>query len=77
MQSTAYSRVTAALTWEALSSKVPPLSSAAHRALYAGIPFSAHSNLRLFDQPESAVQVTLYRDVFAWCPYCEKVMYLG
>ncbi|MCM1984418.1 glutathione S-transferase family protein [Lyngbya confervoides] len=36
-------------------------------------PTNAQSTLRLFGQPESAVQVTLYRDNHAWCPYCQKV----
>ncbi|MEB3161919.1 MAG: glutathione S-transferase family protein [Prochlorothrix sp.] len=36
-------------------------------------PTNAQSRLRLFGQPESAVQVTLYRDHHAWCPYCQKV----
>jgi glutathione S-transferase len=36
-------------------------------------PTNAQSRLRLFGQPESAVQVTLYRDYHAWCPYCQKV----
>jgi glutathione S-transferase len=29
--------------------------------------------LRLFNQPEENVRVTLYRDHHAWCPYCQKV----
>lgn len=36
-------------------------------------PTNAQSRLRLFGQPESAVQVTLYRDHHAWCPYCQKI----
>ncbi len=34
---------------------------------------NAQSRLRLFNQPESTVRVTLYRDYHAWCPYCQKV----
>ena len=34
---------------------------------------NSQSRLRLFNQPESAVRVTLYRDNHAWCPYCQKV----
>lgn len=34
---------------------------------------NAQSRLRLFNQPESNVRVTLYRDNHAWCPYCQKV----
>ena len=34
---------------------------------------NAQSRLRLFNQPESTVRVTLYRDHHAWCPYCQKV----
>ena len=35
-------------------------------------PTNAQSRLRLFGRPESEVQVTLYRDNHAWCPYCQK-----
>lgn len=34
---------------------------------------NAQSRLRLFDQPEESVRVTLFRDNHAWCPYCQKV----
>ncbi|BFM39826.1 hypothetical protein OLK001_17520 [Synechocystis sp. LKSZ1] len=36
-------------------------------------PTNAQANLRLFNQPEETVRVTLYRDNHAWCPYCQKV----
>ena len=36
-------------------------------------PTNAQSCLRLFGQSESDIQVTLYRDNHAWCPYCQKV----
>ncbi|KAJ3282983.1 hypothetical protein HDU79_009518 [Rhizoclosmatium sp. JEL0117] len=36
-------------------------------------PANVQSYLRLFGQPESSVEVTFYRDLFFWCPYCEKV----
>ncbi len=36
-------------------------------------PTNAQSRLRLFDQPESAIRVTLFRDHHAWCPYCQKI----
>lgn len=36
-------------------------------------PTNAQSRLRLFDQDEAEVRVTLYRDNHAWCPYCQKV----
>lgn len=62
-----------ALTWAELSARVPPLTASAERALYTGDAFSASSYLRLFGAPEDAAQVTLFRDVFAWCPYCQKV----
>jgi len=29
--------------------------------------------LRLFNQSEENIRVTLYRDYHAWCPYCQKV----
>ena len=40
---------------------------------YTNGPTNAQARLRLFEQPESAVRVTLYRDHHAWCPYCQKV----
>ncbi len=36
-------------------------------------PTNAQAQLRLFGHTESDVQVTLYRDNHAWCPYCQKV----
>ncbi|WP_159785001.1 glutathione S-transferase family protein [Sodalinema gerasimenkoae] len=36
-------------------------------------PTNPQARLRLFGQDEAAVQVTLYRDNHAWCPYCQKV----
>ena len=36
-------------------------------------PTNAQARLRLFDQDEVEVRVTLYRDNHAWCPYCQKV----
>ncbi|MFO8038858.1 MAG: glutathione S-transferase family protein [Sodalinema sp.] len=36
-------------------------------------PTNPQARLRLFGQDEAAVQVTLYRDHHAWCPYCQKV----
>jgi glutathione S-transferase len=36
-------------------------------------PTNAQARLRLFGHDESEVQVTLYRDNHAWCPYCQKV----
>lgn len=36
-------------------------------------PTNAHSRLRLFNQQEKTVRVTLFRDHHAWCPYCQKV----
>ena len=36
-------------------------------------PTNAQSNLRLFGKRESDVIVTLYRDLHAWCPYCQKI----
>ncbi|MGB3671281.1 MAG: glutathione S-transferase family protein [Phormidesmis sp.] len=34
---------------------------------------NAQARLRLFDQTEADVRVTLYRDNHAWCPYCQKI----
>ena len=36
-------------------------------------PTNAQSRLRLFSHDQSDVQVILYRDHHAWCPYCQKV----
>jgi glutathione S-transferase len=36
-------------------------------------PTNAQARLRLFGYSEADVQVTLYRDNHAWCPYCQKV----
>jgi len=36
-------------------------------------PTTSQATLRLFGQKESDVRVTLYRDIHAWCPYCQKV----
>lgn len=63
----------AALSWEALAARIPPLTASAERALYTSDAFNAQSYLRPFGAPEANVKVTLYRDLFAWCPYCEKV----
>ncbi|MFM7580653.1 MAG: glutathione S-transferase N-terminal domain-containing protein, partial [Microcystaceae cyanobacterium] len=42
---------------------------------YENGPTNAQATLRLFGQPADAVQVTLYRDHHAWCPYCQKVWF--
>tara|TARA_B100000700_G_scaffold325846_1_gene435712 strand:+ start:214 stop:1458 length:1245 start_codon:yes stop_codon:yes gene_type:complete len=34
---------------------------------------NSYSSLRLFNKPEDLVEVILYRDRHAWCPYCQKV----
>ena len=62
-----------ALSWEALAARVPPLTTLAERAIYTGDAFNAQSFLRPFGAREADIQVTLYRDLFTWCPYCEKV----
>ncbi len=36
-------------------------------------PTNSYSLLRLFEQPEESIRITLYRDHHAWCPYCQKV----
>lgn len=36
-------------------------------------PTNAQARLRLFGTEEDQLQVTLYRDHHAWCPYCQKV----
>lgn len=56
-----------ALRWDALAAMAPALIDRING------PTNAQANLRLFDQPEASVRVTLYRDHHAWCPYCQKV----
>ena len=36
-------------------------------------PTNAQADLRLFGQDPNSVQVTLFRDHHAWCPYCQKI----
>lgn len=36
-------------------------------------PAHNDASLRLFGAREKDVRVTLYRDMAAWCPYCQKV----
>jgi glutathione S-transferase len=36
-------------------------------------PTNAQANLRLFGHDPNNVQVTLFRDHHAWCPYCQKI----
>ena len=56
-----------ALSWAALEALAP---AAAERV--EG-PTNAQASLRLFGHSEADVQVTLFRDHHAWCPYCQKV----
>jgi glutathione S-transferase len=62
----------APLSWSDLEERVAghPARSGCGRSEGAT---NAQARLRLFGQQESAVQVTLYRDHHAWCPYCQKV----
>ena len=55
------------LSWSELAS----LAKAAPNLIEG--PTSAQATLRLFGQPETSVNVTLYRDHHAWCPYCQKI----
>ena len=59
--------MTQALSWEQLAEHAVPELDRVNG------PANAQANLRLFGQPESAVRVTLYRDLHAWCPYCQKI----
>ena len=36
-------------------------------------PTNSYSNIRLFNHSEKEVQLVLYRDRHAWCPYCQKI----
>ncbi len=55
------------LTWSELESHASPEPDRS-----VG-PTNPQADLRLFDHPEGAVRVTLFRDHHAWCPYCQKV----
>ena len=55
------------LSWEQLADHAVPEPDRVNG------PTNAQATLRLFGQPESAVRVTLYRDLDAWCPYCRKI----
>ena len=59
--------VATALSWTELD------ALAASEADRVEGPTNAQATLRLFGQPPEAVEVTLYRDHHAWCPYCQKV----
>ena len=36
-------------------------------------PTNSYSNIRLFNHSEKEVQLVLFRDRHAWCPYCQKI----
>ncbi len=55
------------LTWTELATLTDFQSDRVHG------PTNPQARLRLFGHDEAAVQVTLYRDHHAWCPYCQKV----
>ena len=59
--------VTKPLSWKELESLTD------YSIDYVNGSTNAQSRLRLFNQSESDVRVTLYRDHHAWCPYCQKV----
>lgn len=58
---------TAPLTWEQLAQltdfAIDPVNG----------DTNSQSTLRLFGQTEADIQVTLFRDNHAWCPYCQKI----
>lgn len=68
MNSSAFAPLAAPLSWAELES----LANGFCIDRING-PTNAQATLRLFDQPESAVRVTLFRDNHAWCPYCQKI----
>lgn len=55
------------LSWEQLAEHAVPEPDRVNG------PTNAQAELRLFGHPESAIRVTLYRDLHAWCPYCQKI----
>jgi len=70
-------------SWAALKDSVHTAAAGARlakeRALQAKGLGPAHTDaqLRLFDaKSEEEVRVTLFRDMAAWCPYCQKVWLL-
>ena len=61
------SAVATALSWPQLEALAAPETDRVEG------PTNAQATLRLFGQPPECVEVTLYRDHHAWCPYCQKV----
>jgi len=57
-------------TWDELHGFVPNVLNDID---LASGPCVSQSRLRLFGNPKESIRVTLYRDVHAWCPYCQKV----
>jgi len=55
------------LSWEALEALAPEEPDRSEG------PTSSQARLRLFGKPLASVRVVLYRDHYAWCPYCQKV----
>jgi len=67
-------------SWDSLRTKLDHLSTEEERRFRAelasgrGERACALASKRLFDLPEGETpRVTLFRDIAAWCPYCEKV----
>ena len=67
MPTSSISETVEALQWDEL------IKLSAKECDYLNGPTNSYSKLRLFNKPESDVEVTLYRDNHAWCPYCQKV----
>ncbi|NJK33636.1 MAG: glutathione S-transferase family protein [Oscillatoriales cyanobacterium SM2_2_1] len=59
--------MTTALNWNELEARTDWHPDPIHG------PTNSQATLRLFGAAESDVQVTLFRDHHAWCPYCQKV----
>ena len=56
-----------ALTWEDLAEFSSNETDRIHG------PTNPYSSIRLFNQKEDKIRVTLFRDHHAWCPYCQKI----
>ena len=55
------------LSWDELTQRAAPEQERVQG------PTNAQANLRLFGHDPNSVQVTLFRDHHAWCPYCQKI----
>ena len=62
-------------SWDALAQHAAATAARSPAVSAADPPWTSQALERRFGGPASALsRVTLYRDKFAWCPYCQKVL---